>query len=72
MGFGLAVPALASADSAPTVASATRQSSSLTESQQQSIEDFLADHPQLAQALAGRAAGWAEAASRPTPRSRPS
>lgn len=52
VGFGLAVPALASAGTT----SAT--TSTLTDAQTKSIEDFLADHPQLAQALAGRAAQW--------------
>jgi hemophore-related protein len=54
VGFGLAVPALA--DTGPTSSTTTK----LTEAQKQSIEAFLADHPQLAQALAGRAADWAK------------
>ena len=54
VGFGLAVPALA--DTGSTSSTTTK----LTEAQKQSIEDFLADHPQLAQALAGRAADWAK------------
>jgi len=54
VGFGLAVPALAS--TGPTTSTTTK----LTEAQKQSIEDFLADHPRLAQALAGRAADWAK------------
>jgi hemophore-related protein len=54
VGFGLAVPALA--DTGSTTSTTTK----LTEAQKQSIEDFLADHPQLAQALAGRAADWAK------------
>jgi hemophore-related protein len=56
VGFGLAVPALADTGSATSTTSTTK----LTEAQKQSIEDFLADHPQLAQALAGRAADWAK------------
>jgi hemophore-related protein len=52
--MGVAVPALASTGSSPAASS----SSSLSSSQLQSIEEFLADHPNLAQALAGRAADW--------------
>jgi hemophore-related protein len=54
LGMGVAVPALASTGSSPAASS----SSSLSSSQLQSIEEFLADHPNLAQALAGRAADW--------------
>jgi hemophore-related protein len=56
VGTGVAVPALASGGSASPAASSA--GSSLSSSQLQSIEDFLADHPNLAQALAGRAADW--------------
>jgi hemophore-related protein len=54
VGFGLAVPALASTGPS----SSTAITGKLTEAQKQSIEDFLADHPRQAQALAGRAAAW--------------
>jgi hemophore-related protein len=54
VGFGLAVPALAS------TGSSSSTSTKLSASQLQSIEDFLADHPRAAQALAGRAADWAK------------
>ena len=54
VGFGLAVPALASTGSP----SATSSSTKLSDAQTKSIEEFLADHPRLAQALAGRAAQW--------------
>jgi hemophore-related protein len=54
VGFGLAVPALASTGSP----AATASTSKLTDAQTRSIESFLADHPRLAQALAGRAAEW--------------
>jgi hemophore-related protein len=57
IGTGVAVPALASSGSSASPA-ATSTTSSLSSSQLQSIEDFLADHPNLAQALAGRAASW--------------
>lgn len=53
LGAGVAVPALA--DSGSSSASTT---SGLSSSQLSSIESFLADHPQLAQQLATRAAGW--------------
>ena len=55
LALGVAVPAVASSGS-----SASSSSPSLSSSQLQSIEEFLADHPNLAQALAGRAAGWAK------------
>jgi hemophore-related protein len=62
VGFGLAVPAIAatgsSGSSSPAGSSST--SSKLTQTQLQSVEDFLADHPRAAQALAGRAADWAK------------
>jgi hemophore-related protein len=69
-GFGLAVPALASADSGTSTASTAASTSTavplaagkapapLTSDQQDSILDFLAAHPQLAQAMAARAKGW--------------
>lgn len=56
LALGVAVPAVASSGSS----SSSSSSSSLSPSQLQSIEEFLADHPNLAQALAGRAAGWAK------------
>jgi hemophore-related protein len=55
IGTGVAVPALASSGSPATT---TTTPSALSSSQLQSIEEFLADHPNLAQALAGRAADW--------------
>ncbi len=56
LALGVAVPAVASSGSS---SSSSSSSPSLSSSQLQSIEEFLADHPNLAQALAGRAAGWA-------------
>jgi hemophore-related protein len=60
LGLAVAVPALASTSSDTSNASGSSSSSGLTSAQQQSIEAFLADHPNLAEALAGRAAGWAK------------
>jgi hemophore-related protein len=57
LALGVAVPAVASSGSSASPSSST---SSLTSSQLSSIEDFLADHPNLAQGLAGRAAVWAK------------
>ena len=59
LALGVAVPALASSGSFPSSSSSSSSTGQLSSSQLQSIEDFLADHPNLAQALAGRAAGWA-------------
>src|SRR5690242_21131990 len=71
VGLCLAMPALADATSgSPTSAGATsstsstgatgsaRSSAPLTQAQKDDILDFLADHPQLGQALAARAAAW--------------
>lgn len=57
LALGVAVPAVASSGSSSASSGST---SSLSSSQLSSIEDLLADHPALAQALAGRAAGWAK------------
>jgi hemophore-related protein len=57
VGLALAMPALADATSgSPSPSSAS--SAPLTQAQKDDILDFLADHPQLGQALAARAAGW--------------
>ena len=55
--IGLAMPALANADSGPST-SAPSTSAPLTQAQKDDILDFLAGHPHLGQALAARAQGW--------------
>ena len=57
LGLGLAMPALADANSSPASSSVAAP---LTQSQKDAVLDFLADHPQLAQGLATRAQGWAK------------
>jgi hemophore-related protein len=56
LGMGFAVPALA--DTGSSGSSSASNASQLSSSQLSSIEQFLTDHPNLAQALAGRAASW--------------
>ncbi len=58
-GLAITVPALASTGN-PSTAAAARTAAPLTSAQKDSIEQFLADHPNIAQALAGKAAGWAK------------
>jgi hemophore-related protein len=58
LALGVAVPAVASSGSSSS--SSSSSTGSLSSSQLSAIEDFLADHPNLAQALAGRAADWAK------------